>query len=305
MPDPEIERAARFLATHAMLLLGLVIAVAAAALAAVVAVLHAFDRFRDSIQRHYARLLQQARAVPFVDSAIHRTRRLVPGGYLVLHLLFGLVLTAATMVFVVIAEDVLGGGSMAAFDVAFAAALREAATPGWNRAFAAISWLGQGWVLTVLAGAVAIVLFARRPATLAIAWLAAQAGGGLLNRALKETFERTRPEFADPLLASASWSFPSGHAMGTFILCGLGCYILVREARSWTLAGGAVIGAVVWCVLMAFSRLYLGVHYASDVIAGFVAGAAWIAVCASGLEALWRRAGVRASSRVRGPRLAD
>jgi membrane-associated phospholipid phosphatase len=53
--------------------------------------------------------------------------------------------------------------------------------------------------------------------------------------------------------------------------------------------------ALSWCALMAFSRLYLGVHFASDVIAGIVAGAAWVAVCAAGFEVARRRRGPTAS----------
>jgi undecaprenyl-diphosphatase len=121
-------------------------------------------------------------------------------------------------------------------------------------------------------------------------WVAAHAGGGLLNLTLKRAFERTRPEFADPLLAASSWSFPSGHAMGTFILCGLGCYLVLREMRSWTAAAAVVMLATSWCLIMAFSRLYLGVHFASDVVAGLVAGAAWVAVCVSAFEVVRRRA---------------
>jgi len=113
----------------------------------------------------------------------------------------------------------------------------------------------------------------------------------LLNRVLKETFERTRPEFAEPMLAASSWSFPSGHAMGTFVFCGVGCYLLRRGDRSWTMVTVIVAASASWCVLMAFSRLYLGVHYASDVIAGLLAGVAWVAVCVSALEVLRRRIG--------------
>ena len=120
----------------------------------------------------------------------------------------------------------------------------------------------------------------------AIVW-----GGGLLNRVLKETFERTRPEFADPVLAASSWSFPSGHAMGTFIFCGVGRYLLLRDTRSWTTASVLITASASWCVVMAFSRLYLGVHYASDVIAGLLAGGAWAVVCVSALEVLRRRTG--------------
>src|SRR5688572_12679632 len=74
--------------------------------------------------------------------------------------------------------------------------------------------LGLG-IVTAIGALAAIVAAVRTLAgpLLAAGSIAAQAGGGLLNLALKETFERTRPEFADPLLGSSSWSFPSGHAL--------------------------------------------------------------------------------------------
>jgi membrane-associated phospholipid phosphatase len=96
------------------------------------------------------------------------------------------------------------------------------------------------------------------------------------------------------VLAAASWSFPRGHAMGTFIFCGVGCYLLFRDIRSWTAAALVVTAAASWCAVMAFSRLYLGVHYASDVIAGLVAGVAWVMVRVSALEVLRRRTARRA-----------
>jgi undecaprenyl-diphosphatase len=79
--------------------------------------------------------------------------------------------------------------------------------------------------------------------------------------------------------------------MGTFVLCGVGVYLLVRSTRSWTLAAVSAVLALIWCLAMSFSRLYLGVHYASDVMAGMVAGAAWVAVCISALEMVHRRRG--------------
>jgi undecaprenyl-diphosphatase len=156
-----------------------------------------------------------------------------------------------------------------------------------------VSWFGSREVLAVATLVVALGLLLRGRTVLAFGWVAAQAGGGLLNLTLKAAFERARPEFADPLLAASSWSFPSGHAMGTFILCGLGCYLLLRTLPSWTAAAVVVTLSAVWSLVIAFSRLYLGVHFASDVIAGLVAGAAWVAVCVSALEAVRRSAGPR------------
>src|SRR5688500_7169191 len=280
MAGPEAERVAQFVATHAVLLLGLGLLAAVASAVAIIVAVRIATRFQGSVLHGFTELVWHARRIAVVNRVVARTSALIPSAYLVLHLTLGLLLTIAVIVFVALAEEVLAGGEMARFDVAFARALHDKRSPAWERFFSTVSWFGSGRVLAMAAVVVAIVLLVNRRTVLAIGWLAAQGGGGLLNRTLKEAFERTRPEFADPLLMSSSWSFPSGHAMGTFILCGLGCYLLLRERRCWTASAVGVSLALSWCVVMAFSRLYLGVHFASDVIAGLLAGAAWVAVCA-------------------------
>jgi undecaprenyl-diphosphatase len=289
MIDSEVRQAAALVAEHAVLLLGLGIVAALIALTLVAGVVRVLGEHREDLRAVFTWLLGHARRIEVVDRSLTRATPFVPSGYLALHLTLGLVLTAAAAVFVVIAEEVIGGGDIAAVDVAFAAALRDTATPGWERFFAAVSWLGQGQVIAVLTLVAAVILYVRHGPIVAGGWMAAQAGGGVLNLTLKRAFERTRPEFADPMLAASSWSFPSGHAMGTFILVGLGCYLLLRDVRSWPGAALAVVLALAWCLVMSFSRLYLGVHYASDVLAGMIAGAAWVAVCASAFEVIRRR----------------
>jgi hypothetical protein len=66
-----------------------------------------------------------------------------------------------------------------------------------------------------------------------------------------------------------------------FIFCGVGCYLLLRDNRSWSTTAAVVTASLSGCVAMAFSRLYLAVHYASDVIGGLLAGFAWVVVCVS------------------------
>jgi undecaprenyl-diphosphatase len=295
MLDSDVQRAAEFLATRAILLLALAVVAAAAAVATVTGAIHALRRHRPVIRRSFAVVGEYIRRFDVVERAIARWRTFVPGGYLAVHLLLGLVATAAVVAFVVITEDVIGGGEIIQFDLAFANALRESATPGWTRVFAAVSTLGERETLAVAAAIVALRLLLADGVVMAGGWIAAQAGGGLLNLVLKESFERTRPTFADPLLATSSWSFPSGHAMGTFILLGLGCYMFLRDVQSWTVALLAVTVALSWCIVMAFSRLYLGVHFASDVAAGLVAGVAWVVVCASALEIVRGRQLVKAA----------
>jgi undecaprenyl-diphosphatase len=155
--------------------------------------------------------------------------------------------------------------------------------------FATISALGTGRVLTMLTAVGVVVMVLRDRRVVALAWGLSQAGGGLLNYLLKETFERARPAFADPTFGTLGWSFPSGHAMATFVFCGVAGYLLARATRSWTVAAVTVAVAAGWSMAMAFSRLYLGVHYASDVVAGLIAGAAWVAVCVSAIEVIRRR----------------
>ena len=290
MSEPEARRAAEWLAAHAVLLLGLGLALGLAALAAVAGAVWWLRRHQSAIRARVAAMVLAVRRVEPIDRWLTRSSALVPNAYLAAHLVLGLALTAAVAVFVVIAEEVAGGGDIVAFDLALAQALRDAATPGWERFFAVVTWFGSGRVLALATAVVAVHLTRAGKGRIAAGFAAAQAGGGILTVVLKETFERTRPAFADPAQVVMGWSFPSGHAMGTFIFVGLGAYLLLRETGSWTKAAAVAAAALAWCIGMAFSRLYLGVHFASDVVAGLVAGVAWVAVCASAFEVVRRRA---------------
>ena len=77
--------------------------------------------------------------------------------------------------------------------------------------------------------------------------------------------------------------------MNTFVFCGLGAYILLRFTRSWTTIAPVVAAALAWSLVIGFSRLYLGVHFVSDVVAGLIAATAWVAVCVSGIEVALRQ----------------
>jgi membrane-associated phospholipid phosphatase len=287
--DPEVEQVAQFLAAHALLLLGLgMLAAIGAALLIIVAV-RVLGRLEPALRLLAAALVTRARDIDILNQLMSRSRLLVPSSYVAVHLVIGLTVTAAVSVFIVIAQEVGGGGEVVAFDLAFARALQRTTTPFAERVFTIISLLGRLEALATVTVVVAIVLLRDGQKLLAGAWVAANAGGALLNLALKNVFERTRPEFADAALAASSWSFPSGHAMGTFVMCGLGSYLLLRDRPSWPVAAFVIATSLAWCLVMGFSRLYLGVHFASDVVAGAIGGAAWVAVCVSALEVVRRR----------------
>jgi undecaprenyl-diphosphatase len=97
-------------------------------------------------------------------------------------------------------------------------------------------------------------------------------------------FHRTRPTWDVPLLTARGWSFPSGHAMGSLVAYGMLAYLLVRDPKGRPPRMAIVAGAVTLVLLIGLSRMYLGVHYFSDVVGGYAAGMVWLAACITGLE---------------------
>ncbi|WP_438026123.1 phosphatase PAP2 family protein [Sorangium sp. So ce233] len=218
-------------------------------------------------------------------------RELSAAEYLVIHLALGLALSMAALVFIAIADAVSGGTWIVQVDRALARALHGATSSAGVAALRAFTHLGSGWALTVVAIVVGAALVWRRERVLAVGWLVALAGGGLLNYALKALFARPRPTFDDPLALATGWSFPSGHSMGTFVTFGMLSYLGLLFVRTLRVRLAILAFAMSWTVAMGFSRMYLGVHYLSDVLAGFAAGSVWLAVCISGIEVARRRPG--------------
>jgi undecaprenyl-diphosphatase len=140
-------------------------------------------------------------------------------------------------------------------------------------------------------------LFLKGNRLLAWAWAAAAAGGAILDYLLKTTIHRSRPEYAASFLHGSSYSFPSGHAMGSVIGYGFLAYavVITSQRRGWQ--RGIVIGvAAVLALLIGLSRVYLGVHYPSDVAGGWAAGLVWLAVCVTGYRVVAGRRAFRSSN---------
>ena len=105
-------------------------------------------------------------------------------------------------------------------------------------------------------------------------------GGAALETLLKDAVQRTRPEYATHYLAIGSYSFPSGHATLSSIAMAMVVYSLsvTTYLRGVARTIAAIIAAL-WVLLVGTSRLYLGLHYPSDVLGGLVIGGAWFLVC--------------------------
>jgi membrane-associated phospholipid phosphatase len=133
---------------------------------------------------------------------------------------------------------------------------------------------------------VAVVLARRRNWRRLVALAITCGGGSVLNVALKSIMQRARPSFASEFHAR-SWSFPSGHAMDSLIAYGFLAHWAVNR---WPRRGTWIIAATILLVgMIGFARVYLGVHYLSDVIAGYCAGCVWLVVCVTGVRFAERR----------------
>ena len=194
-----------------------------------------------------------------------------------------------------ITEDVVNNDPLTRFDVSVLEGLHRHATPAGITLFTIISRLGSSTVLTVIALSGAVVLAFRREWIVFGGWVAAFAGASLLDYWLKVAIHRPRPGYAGALLYS-SWSFPSGHAMVSLVGYGMLAYVILLlghgNRRTRWLVGGATALLV---AAIGISRLYLGVHYFSDVVGGYAAGVVWLSTCVSAVEMgrRWKRRTLR------------
>ncbi len=147
-----------------------------------------------------------------------------------------------------------------------------------------VTLLGEPVLLTVVALALAAWLHWRGASRLAAYVLVARVGATLISHSLKLVVDRARPVFDEPVATALGPSFPSGHALGSAAFCATVAVLLLPRARRPRLL---LAGAVAVSVLVALSRVLLGVHYPSDVTAGLLIGWGWAALCTA-VFAAWR-----------------
>lgn len=186
------------------------------------------------------------------------------------------VITAAVAVFLVLALLLAFGNTLAAFDLQVTNYLHARRTPPVSRALQFIS--DAHGTARILGATLLLVVWRlyRRDRAAAIS-LAVVPIGQLLNAGLKLVFQRPRPLVPEPLAHLITYSFPSGHAAASTLFYGTLCLLVLQRVRSPAWRAAAVTGAVAMIVLVTFSRVYLGAHYLSDVVAGIAVGAACVA----------------------------
>jgi len=207
------------------------------------------------------------------------------GEHVNIALLLLIVITGGALAFITIADEVVNQKTQT-FDTAMLRSLRSADNPSipvgppWLEEVASdVTALGGVTVLTLVTCTVVCYLLIVKKYHAMWLVLAASVGGGALGTALKELFHRARPDVVPHLAHVSSASFPSGHSMlSSAIYLTLGALLarLVPKARA-KIYCLAVALALTLCI--GASRVYLGVHYPTDVLAGWMAGGVWALIC--------------------------
>jgi undecaprenyl-diphosphatase len=198
--------------------------------------------------------------------------------FISLSLLLGLLAAISTIVFFGWLTNEVLDGETRHFDEVTRGTVHQLASPAMTTAMRGISFLGSMIFLTIATAAVIIWFASRKWGREAKLVAATMVGASALNMTLKLAFKRVRPVPFFDLLPPESYSFPSGHALTS--ACFFGAFAAIVTARIKRRRPRILVWIVciTTFVLIGLSRIYLGVHHTTDVIAGFAAALIWILV---------------------------
>ncbi|MBW4510331.1 MAG: phosphatase PAP2 family protein [Scytonematopsis contorta HA4267-MV1] len=185
-----------------------------------------------------------------------------------------------------LAEEVLEKEAFT-FDKTFLLWLHQFANPTFDNLMLFVTQLGDPTIVTIVAGTTLAILWWQRYRLEAMVFVLTCLGGFILNTGLKLFFSKTRPQLWKQLIVETSFSFPSGHAIGSMVLYGFVAYLLATFYPKFSQIIYTL--AVILIVAIGVSRLYLGVHWPTDIIAGYGVGFLWLMVCIT-MEQLSKKA---------------
>lgn len=195
-----------------------------------------------------------------------------------------LVAALAMWGFATLAEEVLEKESFA-LDSQILLTLQQLHSPFLDQVMLGLTFLGDPTVLGIASIASAAILLLDKQRSEATVFLIATGGAVVLNLWLKDLFARDRPELWEQIIDVQLYSFPSGHAMISFVVYSMLAYLLRRHFPRWQ--SMIILGTLLLIVGIGLSRLYLGVHWPTDILAGYAAGLIWLVACIISLE-VWK-----------------
>lgn len=203
--------------------------------------------------------------------------------------LFVVALVLVTVPFAILLDQVVRAGPLLGVDEGLAERVHDyvAAHAPVRRAARVVTTLGGPPVLYAVGAATVAYVLRKGRRRLAVYVAATGLLGGLLDWLVKELVARPRPEFDEPIAHAVGKSFPSGHAMASTFVYGAVLLTFLPALRRRGLALPATLATVLLVVLIAATRLALGVHYLSDVLGGVTLGMAWLCASTAAFR-IWR-----------------
>ncbi|MDM5229607.1 phosphatase PAP2 family protein [Cytobacillus sp. NJ13] len=206
-------------------------------------------------------------------------------------------LTSKNIIYLALAASIIGGflllfieivdelkeNELIRFDETVIEYVQAFISPRLTEFMNVVTFLGSVKWLAFAVLMAAVLLFVFKKRSLALFMVLSSGLGALFNLLLKWIFKRERPDIR-PLIEEQGFSFPSGHSMGSFIFYGSLAYMIIHLAKRkrWKAAWTVLLGCFI--IMIGLSRIYLGVHFPSDVIAGFAAGGAWLTIMIIGFR---------------------
>jgi len=205
---------------------------------------------------------------------------------IVMNLGIGLLLAIFSgWIFGALAEDVLSHDSLTFYDAGISRWILSLATEDGSQFFYLITLLGSSWFIALASLLVSTWLVWHKRWLQLATFILGVGGGILLNVLLKIFFLRPRPDFPIAFYHESGYSFPSGHAMLSILFYGMTAYLIASQSHSWKTQIRLGITALTLSFLIGFSRIFLGMHYLTDVLGGWSAGMVWLTVCVTSLQA--------------------
>ncbi len=204
--------------------------------------------------------------------------------YLNVRLAFGFVAVIVLfLLFGNITEDVIEREKIVMFDYYVHDQIEQIRNPVLMQTMTVVTNLGGVYVIGTGTVFIIFLVVAMRQTLWAHFFVWLMGGGVILDEILKMSIQRVRPPGLR-LIGAGGWSYPSGHAMISTLFYFALIYFILDKKWSWFVR--LTISIFVFCLvlLISFSRIYLGVHYTSDVIAGFIGGLLWLVICVIAME---------------------
>ncbi|MBA3352212.1 MAG: phosphatase PAP2 family protein [Blastocatellia bacterium] len=172
-------------------------------------------------------------------------------------------------------------GLIAGFDGSIRTAIRQMQSPMWTSLFLTVTKLGSTLYLAIIGSVVGLIFILLRWFLPLLIFIVVMTGQAALHHGFKWLIARPRPSSLISYREIESFSFPSGHAVASLCLYGTIAWIVASRIESPAVKAATAMVAVILIFLIGMSRVYIGIHYPTDVLAGFLAAAIWTAAVMS------------------------